>query len=383
MIYFDNASTSLPKPPGVAEAVARAINTFGGVGRGVHEASLRAGMEVFETREKLAHLFKAPDARHVVFSLNATEALNIAIEGLLKPADHVITTAASHNSVLRPLYRKRDGGVALTILPVSPDGSLGYEGFERAINEQTRMVLTTHTSNLTGEVYDLGRIAELCRKRNVLFVVDAAQSAGHLELDMAKTGIDVLIFSGHKGLFGPQGVGGLCVAEGIEIPPYLVGGTGAHSFDESHPSSMPDRLEAGTLNSHGIAGLKAGLDYIEETGFEVVAHKTSALTRRFREGVGVIEGVVLYGSAVNASDLSGIVALNVGSLDSGHVSEVLYHRYGICTRSGTHCAPLMHKALHTTEQGVVRFSFSALNTQEEIDVGIAAIRDISREAEGL
>lgn len=379
MIYFDNAATTLHKPNTVSEALVAALTNFGGVGRGVHEASLAAGLAVYRTREQLAALFGAPSARSVAFCYNATEALNVAISGLLGCDDHAITTAASHNSVLRPLYRKTEQGASLSILPVYSDASIDYDEFESLFRPETRLVVVTHASNLTGDVYDVARIAAMCREREVVLVVDAAQTAGLVPINMEQDGIDIVAFTGHKSLFGPQGTGGLCVREGLAIPPFKVGGSGTHSFDKQHPTHLPESLEAGTLNSHGIAGLSAGLEYLESQGITRLREKTEALTARFLTGIERLDPIKVYGRQKEGARC-GIVALNVGNLDSAMVADYLSIEYGIAVRSGAHCAPLMHESLGTAEQGIVRFSFSHFNTSEEIDQGIQALASLVREA---
>lgn len=372
MIYFDNAATTLRKPDAVPEAITRALASFGGVGRGVHEGAIAAGMAVYHTREQLATLFGAPSARAVAFTHNATEALNIAISGLLRPEDHAITTAASHNSILRPLYRKREQGSQISILPVMPDASIDHDQYAGLFTKSTRLVVVTHASNLTGDIYDIATMAQIAHEHGAIFVLDVAQTAGLIPIDMKRDQIDVVAFTGHKTLFGPQGTGGLCVSEGIKIPPYNVGGAGMHSFDTDHPQMMPESLEAGTLNSHGIAGLSAGLSYIEEEGAEALHQRTQALTDRFEAGVAALDRIILYGGHVSP-DRCGIVALNIGDQDSAIVSDHLNAEHQIATRSGAHCAPLMHEALGTAEQGIVRFSFSPFNTEDEVDQGIQTI----------
>lgn len=379
MIYFDNAATTRMKPAQVARAVADAIGDFGGVGRGVHEASLDAGMTVYRARATAAELFGAPSPSRVSFTCNVTESLNIVIAGLLHAGDHAITTAASHNSVLRPLYRKQDEeGVELSILPVAPDASIDYVAFDELFRPNTKVVAITHASNLTGDVYDIARMARICHEHHALLVVDAAQTAGAYPIDMAASGIDVLCFTGHKSLFGPQGTGGLCVREGLEIPPFKVGGTGFHSYDRKHPDRMPESLEAGTMNAHGIAGLLAGMRYIQDKGIDVIKAETDALTNRFEAGVRDLPDVRLYGGHGGISR-TGIVVLNVGDVDSAEVADALSNEFGICTRAGAHCAPLMHEALGTDRQGAVRFSFSHFNTAAEIDAGIDAMRAIAED----
>lgn len=378
MIYFDNAATTMLKPPEVARAVAQAIGSFGGVGRGVHEASLDAGMTVYQARQKLSRLFGGPGPKRVAFASNATEALNIAICGLLQPGDHAVTTAASHNSVLRPLFRLEDAmACKVSVVPIGSDGALDYDEFDDSFRPNTRLAVVTHASNLTGDVYDIARLAKIAHSHGALLVVDAAQTAGLIPIDMAVQGVDIVCFTGHKSLFGPQGTGGLVVAEGIEIEPLKVGGSGTHSYDRKHPTFMPERLEAGTLNAHGITGLLAGVEYIEKKGVEEIRRETQALAARFEREVRSIEGVRVYGGG--EADWTGIVALNIGSADSALVADQLNVTYGICTRAGAHCAPLMHEALGTEKQGAVRFSFSHFNTEDEVNVGIEALAALAKE----
>lgn len=379
MIYFDNAATTARKPPAVAETVARALGEFGGVGRGVHEASLDAGYAVFQARQRLARLLGAGDPSRVAFMSNATEALNTAVRGLVRPGDRLVTTAASHNSVLRPLYRAVDeDGCTLEVVAHGADGALDYDALDAALRLGTRLAVVTHASNLTGDVYDIGRIARLARERGVLLLVDAAQTAGVVPIDMEADGLDLVAFTGHKSLYGPQGTGGLAVAEGVDVEPLKVGGSGVHSYDRRHPARMPERLEAGTLNAHGIAGLGAGLAYLEERGVEAIGDEVRGLAERFERGVRAIEGVHVLGGGGDAGRC-GIVALNLGDVDSAAVGDALNAEFGICTRAGAHCAPLMHEALGTERQGAVRFSFSSFNTLDEVDAGIAALAALAEE----
>lgn len=382
MIYFDNAATTMLKPPSVAQAVAQAINSFGGVGRGVHEASLSADVAVYKCRQALAQLFDAPDPRRVTFGLNATEALNVLIGGLLQEGDHAITTAASHNSVLRPLYRKQDReGVELSILPVAPDAHIDLDAYERLFKPNTKLAVVTHASNLTGDVYDVAAMARIAHEHGALFAIDAAQTAGLVPIDMQADGIDAVAFTGHKSLYGPQGTGGLALMPEVDLPSFKVGGSGTHSYDRLHPSFYPEHLEAGTLNGHGIAGLLAGVEYIRDTGIAAIGRRTSELAERFEAGVRAIPGVRVYGGHGGVGR-TGIVALNIGDIDSSQVSDALNYEYGICTRAGAHCAPLMHRALGTDRQGAVRFSFSHLNAENEVDAGIRAIADIAAGFDG-
>ena len=378
MIYLDNAATTLRKPPQVIDAVARAMGSFGNSARGTHEGALTASRTIYNTRCKLAALFGCPRPDHVVFTANSTEALNIAINGLVRPGDHVLSTDLEHNSVLRPLYRLRDErGADLAFARADERGNLDYEDLERLVTPGTRLVAVTHGSNVTGNMVDVARVVDIAHAAGALVVVDASQTAGSHEFSLEGTGADVVCFTGHKGLMGPQGTGGLCVAEGVEIRPFKVGGTGVHSYSETQPEEYPTRLEAGTLNSHGIAGLSAALDFIERVGVKAIGDHEEGLMRSFYEQVRAIDGVTVYGD-FDAAERCAIVSLNVRDYSSSSVADELGERYGIATRPGAHCAPRMHRALGTVEQGVVRFSFSWYSTEEEVDAAVAAVREIAR-----
>ena len=383
MIYLDNGATTLRKPECVKEALLEAMASMGNSGRGVHDASLYAGRTIYRTRESLAELLGAAAPEQVVFTANATESLNLVLGGLLGPGDHVITTVCEHNSVLRPLYRLQ--GVELSVLPVKAEageerqaGILAYDELESLLRPNTKALIITHASNLTGNITDLERAAAFAKKHSLLLIVDAAQTAGAVPMDMERMGIDVLCFTGHKGLYGPQGTGGVCVRPGLSIRPLKVGGSGIHSFDREHPSEMPAALEAGTLNGHGIAGLGAAARWLLETGVEQIRAREQALLRRFVDGVKEVEGVTLYGNP-DLDRRTGIQSLNIRDYDSARVADWLYEDYGIAVRGGAHCAPLMHEALGTREQGAVRFSFSYFNTEAEADEAAAAVRELAEE----
>ena len=379
MIYLDNAATTLHKPPEVAEVVKQAILTAGNAARGAHSVSLSASRTVFETRQKLAQLFSCPRPDHVVFTMNSTEALNIALYGLLSPVDHVISTDLEHNSVLRPLYDLQTRGVFVDFVSADRRGNVRYEDFEALFRENTKLVVCTHASNLTGNVLDIAHISKIAHAHGARLIVDASQTAGSIPIDMQKMGIDVLCFTGHKGLMGPQGTGGLCIQPGVEIRPLLRGGTGVHSYDKNQPQAYPTRLEAGTLNGHSIAGLDAALDFLLAQGVETIGARERSLMRRFYDGVRDIPGVTVYGD-FSQEARAAIVALNIHDYDSSEVSDVLFTDYGIATRPGAHCAPRMHEALGTEKQGAVRFSFSYFNTEEEDDAAIHAVRELAAEA---
>ena len=378
MIYFDNAATTLRKPDCVVQAVMEALGTLGNSGRGVHPGALSASRIIYDTRAALARLFGAESPERIAFTPNSTQALNIAIKGVLQPGDHVITTALEHNSVLRPLYELEDRGVELTILPADSVGNICYENFEKEIRPNTKGIVTTHGSNLTGNLLDIGRIGAIAKNHGLIYIVDASQTAGAFDIDVRKLHIDILCFTGHKGLLGPQGTGGLYVREGLEVQTLLSGGSGVQTYLRNHPPQMPTALEAGTLNGHGIAGLGAAVRYLEETGLAAVRAKEQALMWEFYSQVKEIPGITVYGD-FGSSNRCPIVALNVRDYDSGEVSDALASEYGIATRPGAHCAPLMHQALGTVEQGAVRFSFSHYNTKEEINMAVSALRELAQE----
>jgi len=378
MIYLDNAATTLIKPPEVINAVCDAMQNMGNSSRGTHGGALNSARTVFFARAMLAKLFNAPGPEQVVFTCNATEALNIALNGIFNEGDHVITTSLEHNSVLRPLYRlEAQGIISLSIVSADAMGRVDHDDFERLMTERTRAIVCTHASNLTGNALDLVRIGSVAKRHGLLFVVDASQTAGALPIDMEEMCIDILCFTGHKGLMGPQGTGGLCAARSVDIRPLKVGGSGIKSYSRSHPDEMPTRLEAGTLNGHGIAGLAAAAKFITEIGIDAIHAKEIALAKRFYNGIASIPNVKIYGD-FSDWNRAAIVSLNISDYDSGEVCDALWQDYTIATRSGAHCAPLMHCALGTKDQGAVRFSFSWFNTEEEIDAAIAAIKELAK-----
>ena len=377
MIYLDNAATTLRKPPEVVDAVVRAMTSFGNCARGTHEGALAAARTIYDARCKAAALFGCPRADHVVFTANSTEALNVAINGLIRAGDHVISTDLEHNSVLRPLYRLRDErGVSLDFVPADRQGRLDYADFERLLRPNTRAIVCTHASNLTGNAVDLARVGGLAREHGLLFLVDASQSAGVLPIDMERMHVDALCFTGHKSLMGPQGTGGLCLRGGLDVLPWKVGGTGVQTYSERQPEQLPVRLEAGTLNGHGIAGLSAALNFVARTGVDAIRAHETALMRRFYEGVRALANVTVYGDFTH--ERTAVVALNVAGCGSGEIADALSEDYGIATRPGAHCAPRLHRALGTEEQGAVRFSFGWYNTEEETDAAIRAVEELAR-----
>ena len=365
MIYLDNSATTLIKPPQVAQAVYDAINTMGNSGRGAYNSSISSSMVLYETRELIAEMFNLHYPEQVAFTLNATEALNTAINGLISYNDHIITTELEHNSVLRPLYRLEEKGTELTIIKANDWGNINYIDIEKAIKSNTKAIVCTHCSNLTGNVLDIAKIGEICKRHNILFILDASQSAGIFDIDMEKQNIDVVCFTGHKSLYGPQGTGGICIKKGVNISPLKVGGSGIKTFEKTAPSSMPEHIEAGTVNSHSIAGLKAGLEFIQKTGISKIREKENMLVDLFYNSIKNIKDIKIYGD-FSTKERGPIVSLNLGNYSSSSVSDELFERFEIATRSGGHCAPLMHKALSTEKQGAVRFSFSYFNTKDEV-----------------
>ena len=378
MIYLDNAATTMHKPAAVAEAVMQAMSSLGNAGRGVHGATLSASRTVYDARRRLADFFHAENASRIAFTCNSTEALNIAIKGTLGRGDHVLTTVMEHNSVLRPLYELEEAGAGVTHARCDEKGRLLLPDLEEQIRPETKALICTHGSNLTGNINDLAALGEIARRHGLLFIVDASQTAGVWPIDVQALGISVLCFTGHKSLLGPQGTGGLYVRPGVEVRPLKTGGTGVQTYSHTQPAEMPTRLEAGTLNGHGIAGLDAAVEYIQKTGMDKLREKELRLMRRFYEGVRTIPGIRFYGD-YDTEIRCPIVTLNLGEADSGEVSDILFSDYGICTRPGGHCAPLMHEALGTVSQGAVRFSFSHSNTEEEADAAVQALREIAEE----
>lgn len=371
MIYMDNAATSWPKPRGVRIAINEALDNAGNPGRGTHSYAVWSSMKLSEVREKLAKLFHIRNPQRIAFTMNATHALNIAVNLCY---GQIVTTAMDHNSVLRPAAARGYYYVAYA----DSKGHIDNDRIKRSITELTGAVIMTHASNVTGEVYDIADIGEYCRKRGILFIVDCAQSAGVVPIDVGKMNIDVLCFTGHKGLFGIQGTGGIYIAEHVRIRPYMSGGTGSHSTMLKQPAIMPDCFEAGTVNTHGVAALGAGIDYIRSIGVDKIQDTHTELWRYFTDKARSLNGVTVYGpeSCPDGEYNTGVISLNVNGLEPGDVSMLL-GKEGVCVRGGYHCAPLAHKALGSDKLGgTVRFSLSHLNTKNEIDEAIYALKRV-------
>ena len=378
LIYFDNAATTVQKPVCVAQAVADAVGTLGNCSRGAYGASLGASRAVYTVREQLAALFHCPRADHVIFTQNSTYALNIALSGLFQPGDHIITTDCEHNSVLRPVYRLMEQGVSVSFVPADRQGRLDYGAFEALIRPNTRAIVCMHASNLTGNLFDIEMVGHIAHEHGIMCIVDASQTAGVFDINMQRQHIDVLCFTGHKGLYGPQGTGGLCLQPGVEVRPFAVGGTGVQTYLPTQPAQYPARLEAGTLNAHGIAGLGAALSWLGKTGIDTIRAHEQVLVRRFYDGVRKIPGVTVYGDW-DRWPRAAICALNIAGLDSGEAADLLAEEYDIAVRPGAHCAPLLHEALGTKDTGAVRFSFGFFNTEEEINTAIQAVERIAEQ----
>ncbi len=379
-VYLDNAATTYPKPESVFRAMDRFAREVGGnPGRSGHHRALESGREVLRSREALSLLFRVDDPSRIVFTKNATEALNLVIRGRLLEGGHAVITSLEHNSVWRPLEAlSRRGNVSYTILRCSPDGGLDPAELRAAINSETRLVACTHASNVTGTLLPLSEIAEVAAERGVPLLVDAAQTAGRVEIYPQEMGIAYLAFTGHKELFGPQGTGGLYIAPGWEFEPLTYGGTGSRSESSLQPDFLPDRYESGTLNAHGLAGLRAGVEYILETGVAKIREHERELTERLLEGLARIPGVIIYGPTEWERRV-GIISFNLGDYTSSELASILDERYGVCVRSGLHCSPLAHRTLGTLKRGTVRASLSRMNTEEEVEYFLHALAEVSRQ----
>lgn len=376
MIYLDNGATTLKKPAAVAEAVYQVLssNAYANPSRGAYPAAIKAHEVVYHCRQLLKTLFHAPDEALIAFTNNATEALNFAIKGLLKPGDHVISTVFEHNSVLRPLYQMAQQGVEHTLIGLTPEtGALAVDQLEQAIQPNTKMVVCTHASNVTGYRLPIAKISAFCQRHQLLFVLDTSQTAGNTAIDMQAQGIDVLCFTGHKSLYGPQGTGGICFQKPLSIEPLISGGSGVDSFNHHQPAFLPEALEAGTLNVPGIAGLAAGVQYCLDQGVTQLGQRAVQLADQFAAAMAALPLVKLYSHS--EQDHVGTVALNVGDVNAAEISDLLAEQ-GIATRPGAHCAPVLHETLHTVEQGIVRFSFSSFNTQAETQAAIQTMQGI-------
>ncbi len=378
MVYFDNAATTFPKPDIVYDRVMKVMKEYGAnPGRSGHKLALKASREIFETRNLISKFFNTGNPMNIIFTFNCTESLNIGIKGILKPGDHVITTSMEHNSVLRPIKHLEKIGVESTIIKADEKGIINPLDIQRAIKSNTKLIVTTHVSNLTGSIMPIKSIGEIAKENNIYYLVDAAQSAGVYNIDVQKMNIDILAFPGHKGLLGPQGTGGLYIRDDVDLDGIFQGGTGSISYSLEQPEIKPDKYESGTINAPGVIGLGEGIRYIMEKGIDNIRIYEEELTKHFIDEAMKIDGIKLYGP-LDINKQGAVVSLNIRDVDSSEVSYLLDEEYDIAVRPGLHCAPLAHKTIGTFEQGVIRFSFGLFNTHKEIEYGIKALKEIAK-----
>ncbi len=382
MIYFDNTATSFPKPPCVLEAMAKFMNEIGAnPGRSGHRLAIESSRIVYSAREALAELFHITDPLRIVFTANVTEALNLALHGLLKSGDHVITSSLEHNSMMRPLRCLEQQGIELTVVQCSPQGRLDPSNIESAIRPNTVMVALNHASNVIGTILPIAAVGQIARKHDLLLLVDAAQTAGVLSIDMERDGIDLLGFTGHKSLYGPMGTGGLVIGERVDLDafePIKCGGTGSRSEHEQQPEFLPDKFESGTPNALGLAGLNASVRWILEQGLDQIRSHEIRLTKRLLDGLSSIAGVTIYGEQDPEKQIA-TVSFNILGKQPSEIGLRLDEEFGILCRVGLHCSPASHKTIGTFPTGTVRFGLGFFNTEDEVDIAIAAVRKIAEE----
>ena len=377
MIYCDNGATSHPKPPQMLQKMIHFSNEVGGSpGRSGHTVSMEAERVAFGTRSALAQLFNIADPQQIAFTKNVTEALNYAIQTNLKPGDHVLTTSVEHNSVMRPLRHMEANGVELAVVDCDPQGFCSPEKIRESIRPNSKMVVINHASNVVGTIQDAAAIGALCREKNLLFVVDAAQSAGVIPIDVCAMNIDFLCFTGHKGLLGPTGTGGVYVNPALTIRPFMFGGTGSNSEFETQPTVMPDIWESGTMNIIGVAGLGGSLDFLTAEGIEKIHRHEIELTQFFVDELLKIDGVTVYGP-LDAAKKTAVTSINIEGVVCSEVGDILDRAFGIMTRTGLHCAPSAHKTIGTFPKGTVRFGFSCFTTMDEVKQVLKAVKEIS------
>lgn len=377
-IYLDNAATSFPKPESVYKAVSDTLRKYGSSpGRGGHKMSLQTERIIFDVRERIASSFNIPSSSNVLFTFNVTMGINLALKGILKAGDHVITSSMEHNAVMRPLKRLEKEGVAKTVVKCSKEGFLNPKDIEREIKPTTKLIVITHASNVVGTILPIQEVGEIAGKKGIVFLLDAAQSAGLLPIDVRKDNIDILACTGHKSLFGPQGTGFLYIKDGLDVKPLIEGGTGSNSESDEMPDFIPDKYQAGTLNTPGIAGLGAGIEFIQNEGLKKIRDKELHLTTEIMKGLKDIKGVKIYGS-LNPLERVAVVSFNIEGKDPAEVGNILNEKYDIMSRVGLHCAPNAHRTIGTFPVGTVRVSVGYFNTEGDIDKLIKAVRDIAR-----
>lgn len=377
-IYLDNASTSFPKAPTVATAMSDYITNRGiNINRGSYALAYDVEDIIYTTRQRLNTLFNGHDPSHVVFTQNVTMSLNMVIKGLLKAGDHVLVSSMEHNAVMRPLTQLLDKGITFDIIPCDKTGSIQLESMDSLIHPNTVAMIINHASNVCGTIQPLESIGPICKAHSLQFIVDAAQTAGVIPIDVKACHIDALCFTGHKGLLGPQGIGGIILTKEMAqtLTPLIAGGTGSFSHLETMPTHMPDAFEAGTLNLPGIIGLNEGLAYIESQGMENIHNHELALTQSFLEGLQSIDGINIVGKQ-NIQDRTAVVSITIDGMDPASIAYELESNYHIMTRVGLHCAPRAHQTLETYPEGTVRFSFGYANTHKDVETALSALHRI-------
>ena len=378
MIYLDNAATTFPKPEAVYNAMMDCIKNYcANPGRAGHKLAMKAAREIYDTRENIAKLFNIDNPMNIVFTNNATDSLNLAIKGVVNKGDHIITTSMEHNSVIRPIKALEKVGVENTIVQCDEQGFLNIDDLEKAIKPNTKLIVTTHASNVCGTLIDIKSISEIANKHNILYLIDASQTVGVYDIDLKDIKADMLAAPGHKGLLGPQGTGILYIREGLNIDILKEGGTGSRSEDLFQPDLLPDKYESGTHNTPGIVGLNEGVKFIFKEGIDKIKEHEEELCKYMLERLEEVPNIRIYGPK-DANKRASVISINIGNMDSGEITFLLDSEYDIATRSGIHCAPLAHKTLGTLEQGAVRFSIGYFNTKEEIDKAVAALKEIAK-----
>jgi len=377
MIYLDNAATTYPKPECVYEAIMDCMKNYcANPGRAGHKLAMKAAREIYDTRENIAKLFNVDNPMNIVFTNNATDSLNLAIKGLVKSGDHIITTSMEHNSVIRPIKALEKNNVENTVVQCDKDGFLNIEDLKSAIKPNTKLIVTTHASNVCGTLIDIKSVGEVAKENNILYLVDASQTAGVYDIDTKKINVDMIAAPGHKCLLGPQGTGILYIREGLELNILKEGGTGSKSEDLFQPNLLPDKYESGTHNTPGIVGLNQGVKFILEEGIENIRKHEEDLCEYMLNRLEEVPNIVIYGPK-DSKKRAAVISINIGNMDSGEITFLLDSEYDIATRSGIHCAPLAHKTLGTLEQGAVRFSLGYFNTKQDIDTAIEALKQIA------
>jgi len=377
MIYLDNAATTYPKPEVVYESIMDCMKNYGAnPGRAGHRLAMRAAREIYDTRENIAKLFNVDNPMNIILTTSATDSLNLAIKGCVQKGDHIITTSIEHNSVIRPIKSLEKYGIENTIVRCDKEGFLNTEDLKKAIKPNTKLIVTTHASNVCGTLVDIEEVGNIAKESNILYMIDASQTAGVYNIDVNKINVDMIAAAGHKGLMGPQGTGILYIREGISLEVLKEGGTGSRSEDLFQPELSPDKYESGTHNTPGIAGLNAGVKFILEQGIENIKKKEEKLCEYMLKELDKVPNIIIYGPK-DSTKKTAVIPINIGDMDSGEVTYLLDEEYDIATRSGIHCSPLAHQTLGTLEQGCVRFSLGLFNTKEEIDKTIEALKEIS------